>query len=332
MNLYDSILTYIQLVIIIIGLVGNLLSFIIFSRSAFKKNSISIYCRALAVFDCFLLSQLAVDIGLLFFNSFFWGMQTNETCKIFYFIGFAISAIPGWILIAFSLDKLLSMKKTASFLKKRSIQYIIVLGIILYNCLLYIEVPIYLSLSKITIMPGVTISSCTTSTLSFSTALQIINLLNNNLVPFIIMLAASVVMIKLIRDSSKVVVERSSAAMVSTRRSRDFKFALSSLTFNFMFITLKLPIAVIYIFGFYNNSVSDYVFQIAVLLYFINYSNSFFVHMISNSIFRREFFIFIRLRKPNSVDSVHSTAIFTNRKLQVSVTATGAVKSHNEKH
>jgi len=50
------ILLKISFATVSIGLVGNLLSFLVYSRKAFKKNSINIYCRALAIVDSLIIA------------------------------------------------------------------------------------------------------------------------------------------------------------------------------------------------------------------------------------------------------------------------------------
>ena len=52
----------IEAVIVGIGLIGNLLTIIIFSKKAFRSNSISTYCIALSIVQCITLTQFIADI------------------------------------------------------------------------------------------------------------------------------------------------------------------------------------------------------------------------------------------------------------------------------
>ena len=97
---FNFILRITTIIVIIIGLVGNFISFILFSRSpSFRKNSISIYSRALAIFDSFIIYQAIVNFYLILDN-YYIGMYSDLTCKLIYYILYAFGSIPGWILIA----------------------------------------------------------------------------------------------------------------------------------------------------------------------------------------------------------------------------------------
>lgn len=304
---YDNIMYSIQIAVILMGLTGNLVSFLVFSRPTFAKNSISTYCRALAIFESFTIVELFTNFYLILYN-YFIGMYSNSLCKAFYYVLIGFASIPGWILIAFSFDKLLSLRKAKTVMKKRFVQYSIITGIVLCNLLLYIEIPIFLELTPVQFY-GVTILMCDTSTLAFSQALRVMFMVESSILPFIIMLALSIATIRLIRNSRRTV--NTSRAC---RKNRDLKFAVTSLVFNFLFIFLKLPMVVIYLVGL--DQFDDYFFQVAILLYFVNYSISFFVHFVSNSLYRRELFVLIGLRRARrqsigtSLQSTHATKNF----------------------
>lgn len=91
-----------RVIIISLGLLGNIISFIIFSRKTFRKNSISTYCRALAVLDCIIIIEL-IHIVHYIINStkLDFSNLTDATCKIFYYLSAQYGSIPAWILVAF---------------------------------------------------------------------------------------------------------------------------------------------------------------------------------------------------------------------------------------
>lgn len=131
-----------QIAIITIGLFGNILTFIIFSRPAFKKNSIGIYCRALAVIDSFTIYELASDISFVFFD-YLIHVISEFGCKMNFYVRLSFASMSAWIIIAFSIDKVLSMKNKAKFIKKKSFQYAVISVIILIHLIAYI-VPLYI--------------------------------------------------------------------------------------------------------------------------------------------------------------------------------------------
>ena len=296
MDSNTRIVSGVRLAVMLAGLIGNIITIIIFSRPVFQKNSISIYCRALAVFESYTIVHLAYEFGIAFFG-YYLGNYSDLLCILYTYVNTAFGPIPGWILIAFSIDKLLNMKNIGnSLIKKLSFQLIIIASIVMFNLLLYIEIPIYQRL-KVYTYGNMTYVLCSVSTLPFGVIVSWIYLIEGNILTFLIMIVTSVISIRLIRKSSKNV----SPQLVSsdTRRKRDIKFAVTSIAFNLMFIVLRLPVIMISVLSFFIPSLALATLPTAILylLYFVNNSNGLIVHLVSNNIFRREFLVLFRLKK-----------------------------------
>lgn len=321
-----DVLTAMRAALILLGLIGNIVSFVVFSRPVFSKNSISTYSRALAIFESYTLGQLITDIVLLTNNFLYLANSNILWCKVSFYMNTGLAAIPGWILIAFSIDKILNMKRIKSnWLKKRWAQYTTVLGLAVFNLLLYIEIPIFLA--PVTI-PYTSITICDTSLLSFGTAFNILNLVAGSLLPFAIMFVTSIVSIKLIRDSKKAIERRSGTLASSSSKlnvlSRDAKFAVTTITFNVLFVTMRLPIIVVSIYGY--TKVSSFIIKFALLLHFLNSSMCFVVHFVSNSLFRRELARIFRLTR----DTDHLESSATIKLNTLSRTGTNAIMPNVE--
>lgn len=287
----------IRIAIIISGLIGNIR----------RNNSISTYYRAIAIFDCFTIFDLIVSIGLVFFDTFY-ATYSDATCKLYFYVGMAFGSIPGWILIGFSIDKVLSMKRIGTnIFKKKSVHYGYILAVVLTNLLLYIGLPIYLQVTHFNVF-GMTFDVCDSSTLSFGGFISTIYLVEGSLLPFSIMLTTSIYSIKIIRDSAKNI-ERSSNGNVADRNSRDFKFAITSGVFNISFIVLKLPLTmVVFLANFIPGLLTAYdLLSVVATISFIHYSSSFLIHLMSNSIFRRELISFIKGGIPTNLRSFKLT-------------------------
>ena len=296
---YNNIFYGITEAVILLGLIGNIITFIVYSRPKFAKNSISVYFRALAIFDSFILYQAIVDFYLLLYN-FYIVLYSDAVCKLIFYIFYAFGSIPGWILIAFSIDKILNMKKLSNNMKRPIVHYIIILAIVLINLVLYIEVPIYLRLVPIEYY-GYMFPFCDPSTLEFSKILDIIYITEGNILPFVIMFVSSLATIKLLRDSRKQM--NLIGTVADKRKRRDAKFAVTSLAFNVLFIVLKLPFVICFSIGYV--SVSNMYLQTSSLLFFIYHSSSFFIHFVSNILFRNEFFLLFRI--PRTAVSIIET-------------------------
>ena len=291
--------TKLQIAVITIGLFGNVLTFIIFSRPAFKKNSIGVYCRALAVIDCFSIFELASDIGLVFFDYLIY-LMSEMGCKMNFYVNISFSSISAWILIAFSIDKVLSMKNKAKFIKKPSFQYSLISGIVLIHLMAYI-VPLYMVSARI----SKTEILC--YLISFGDVILLVGLIAGNLIPFIIMILSSIISIRMIRNSTRNIRNHVNESNIWNRTTRDFKYAITSISFNVLFVSLKLPLIIVTILESFIPDISKVTICVTYMLYFINFSCGFLVHFASNSIFRRELFVLLRLRKPNQVNYLNQT-------------------------
>ena len=315
-SLTSRIMLIIRCSSISIGLLGNVISFLVFSRPVFRKNSISTYFRALAIFDCFTISELVSDIYLLCYG-LFYPQFSDFACKAYFYIGMAFGSIPGWILIAFSIDKVLNMKRIGrGFIKKRSFQYAVIFIIVLINLLLYIGVAIYLKLVTIDFF-GFPYILCDTSTLSFGAFISTMFMIEGSVLPFIIMLTTSIISIRMIRKSTRKIESRSK---LSNRTSRDIKFAVSSVVFNISFIVLKLPLTVILVLENFIPSLTTAYDALTIIttVYFLHYSSSFFIHLTSNSIFRRELKKMLRFAVPIGGISLQRTTVTDRRSNQLS--------------
>jgi hypothetical protein len=94
--------------IIAVGLVGNFLSFLVFSRKTFRNYSIGVYCRALAIADSFILYRLVFDL-FNYLNNTTLSYQSDFLCKLNGYMQIGLSPISIWVLVAFSVDKMINV-------------------------------------------------------------------------------------------------------------------------------------------------------------------------------------------------------------------------------
>jgi hypothetical protein len=277
------------IVIITIGILGNIISIIVFSRKTFAKNSISTYCRALAFFECFTAYQLVICI--FFINNVYISALSNISCKLSNFANIGISSIPGWILVAFSLDKLICVTQTQKyrFLKKKSYQLGIVAFLAIFNCLLYIEIPILINIQSITLAPNITSMQCDASTIPSASLLFAIYVIEANFIPFLIMILSTIFTVRsIVRSRLNLEQTSNHSASLVRRRIRDTKFAVNSIVLNVIFILFKTPAALSFIITIEDFLTHQYFLRASLIPFYLNFSISFFVHLATNSIFRSE--------------------------------------------
>lgn len=302
-----------RVIIMIIGILGHILSFIVFSQPVFRKNSISAYCRTLAVFECFTVNQLISDISLAFFKTYL-PISSHTYCKIFYFISSAFSSIPGWILVFFSFDKMISMRQQVSdkldFIKKRSFQFATIGFIVLANLVIYSEIAILLNVvvfNLTTFEDGSEstfriVYSCDLENMQFSGFVNWFYLFESSVIPFGLMTFTSVVIVRwLIRSRKSLEKSSRDVQQIKERRTRDVKFAITSLALNVLFVVLKLPMTLYYLLDLYGRWKSAEFYNFCIELFFLNSSITFFVHLISNSLFRKQLKMFLSFHISNSV-------------------------------
>lgn len=94
----------VTLIITIIVTFGNIISFIIFSRKTFWRISVSIYCRALALFDTINNSLSTLIYVYYIMYDFFILNYSDFIYALFSYGYYTLASIPGWFLVAFTID------------------------------------------------------------------------------------------------------------------------------------------------------------------------------------------------------------------------------------
>ena len=133
---------------------------------------------------------------------------------------------------------------------------------------------------------------------------MISNILSTCLIPFLAMLITSILTIRMLIKSRKSI--EKSGHLNKERKSRDRKYAITSITFNITFIVLKAPVATFFLMSAYFSYFNLYFYRIAFILFFLDMSLSFIIHSITNSLFRREILVLLRL-KSNTETVVSNT-------------------------
>ena len=127
----------------------------------------------------------------------------------------------------------------------------------------------------------------------FETAMLILDLVNSTLLPFFIMTLCSVRIICYIAATRQKII-LNSTFQEKKRLMKDISFSLTIISINIVFIVFNLPICIS---EFYKPSL--YILHMFDLFFYSQYSFNFFTYLISNSIFREEFFHLLDSRKEN---------------------------------
>ena len=280
---------YLIIISFIAGVIGNSLQFVIFSRKKFSKFSSRNLYRVLAVQDnCFIIYNIFYESANYFkidYNQFsiIW-------CKIDNFIAFSFCPISGWIIALISIDKYISIcYSRKEIFRNRKFQVFILSMVYLFN--IFYSIPMTVFTEFITQNKSSNLSSETKCFVP--TFLWIMNLLNLALFPFALMLTFSMLLIATIFKTRLKLLSFTSSND-RKRLIKDLKFSLSSIMLNLAYIFLTLPFNIGYITEFNDNIILYYI-------YYMSYCVNFLILISSNSIFRKEVFILIRIKNERLV-------------------------------
>jgi hypothetical protein len=289
-----------QIPMLFLGLVGHFFSFFVFSRKSFTKYSISVYFRAMAISECFVLYRFVYDIFASFFDTKIY-MTSSFWCKAHFYVPTAILPTSTWILVAFSIDKTihaLGKRQQFPFIEKKSFQLAIVVGIAVLRGCLYAFLPLSLQLKQALDSNGTCVSSCLLEDLSYYRYLLALVLFEANVIPFCLMLATTIVIvIKL--NQSRNNLKRSSVGSdgLRERKMKDVRFAVNSIVLNLLEVMFEMPVFIVHLMNIQNPDTHKLFVTIGVFLFYLSYSITFLVHFTFNPLFRDEFFLMLRINK-----------------------------------
>lgn len=293
-------------VIIVLGCVGNFLSFIVFSRRAFRKSSINIYCRALAIFDCFTVVYVVFNTGSDTDQlDFLISLKNNPGCKAFFFLIVSLSPVSGWILVVFSIDQIVSIsgsRRLLRFIKNKRFQVSVIAALAISHLLLYLIVLFRLEVVDSPIAPGLNITTplCSVNNQPLTRIMESVYLLEANVLPFLIMMLTTGYILRVLhvstsRLSSFAANQSTVTSLAINSRYKQRKFALNSVALNVLFIVLTCPLVIGYLVISGNVLYDILVQRTLALFFFLNYSIHFATHFVVNSVFRRQFFKMVNL-------------------------------------
>jgi hypothetical protein len=309
-NLTNTIDFYYSAIVIPIGVVLNLLTIFIYSRSSSvtHKNIIinllyiglSIY-DILALFNSILFAQLLPSLGIYLVN------YSTATCIELNWWRKIVVQSPSWVQVIITFERYLSItnaNRSRLFKSKRNV-VIMLISVFFFLTLVNIgqawdyiasvtqNQTIYVKNGdKIT---QLTVSSVCTNSNTVSLLTDIVNLLFRLLIPFGIMIVLNVLLSKNLYESKK----RTAVKNRSFKHERNY--TLTVIGFNVLFFILNLPWAVYYILSHvqsYGVVLFDASLDTAILglmnsivfsIFYLNNLSSFFLNMIFNTVFRKQF-------------------------------------------
>ena len=324
--------TYVQMVVLVVGVVGNVLAFVVLTRPFFAKTPVGFYLRALTLADT---ATIIANI-----NSFvIYGLHITYTsssqvgCKITIYMFFIPNAVSAWIEALVSFDRMINVIAPArlSFLKTTRFSRLAVLAILVYNLALYSPMLVFFGsksvVKTLSVANSTDVNATTTAvkyycdfySYAYLNILTWYDLFNSILVPCLIMLVCTLVTVrKLYKSRRNISHEVSNAAAISIKNEnnrrrvhRDRQFAITSVSLCLVFLALNIGLAVHNIVSTMI-SVSVLIFDIVFVVYTVNYSIKFYLYLGVNRSFLLEFKnILFALTKRANV-SLQATSALSN--------------------
>ena len=316
--LAKTIILYAYPLITLIGLITNSISFVIFSRKSFQKTIFSTYFRILLLFQTLNL-VVPIDKMLEYNFNIFSSRISLITCKLraaFAYVNYANAA---WYLVIISLDRYLSISFSNKFhfRKKMSFHLFTSIFIIGFNYLFYLPTWFYYlreTRTNLTFNETETTFKCKSPGIWF----DFMDLFQSTLIPFLFMTIFTSFTIKTVYESRKKAMHQtrinSKEKLKNKLSSKDVKFALISIANNILFLLMNLPYFIIFMLVDYTtllsnrDNLSKFLFSIEYLLVYINLTLTFFINYFVNSIFKKEFLIFLNYVRRKTEDK-HSKSV-----------------------
>lgn len=278
-------------IVVLIGIIGNVLSFIIFSRKKFKNTIFDTYFRYMTITDTltmpysmtvYLITRF--ELSIPDWNIFY--------CKYVVYLTFVSPSISAWLLVGISFDRMINIVfpfKFSIIKKKKLFQYLYCLLASFCCMAVYSPVFIYFQFNSKS-----NFDNQTNQTISFYyceqkpevSIISQFDIFYANVLPVVIMVIFNIVTIKTLFQS------RFKSSIGLTKR--DIRFAFTSFTLNFFFFFLLIVSQIYFLFFPYSylepSEQSQFWQTITSSIYTINFSLIFYVNLIINSMFREELF------------------------------------------
>lgn len=307
------LLHQISLCVVILGLVGNWLSFRIFAGKRFKDNSFSFYMRVKMISDSIVLTY-SLRLYLAFMFSPYSPNRDvtlpNElACKLEQYYVAVAQSVSIWLLVLIGMDRLLTIlypKKCDKILSKKRTRFLLVACLLIYAIIIYLPKFLF---SELIVINGKEI--CRVREAWQAKIFYITVLVNLTTVTFFINNVLSFILIVYIyrsRSRFRTILQSKLNAI------RDRKFAISSVTLNFICFACKTPLLVYIVISIYipiEHELDEMLYFLFLLIFMIDNASSMFTNYNVNTIFQNEANSFLNYCRTAS-KTVNSRLSFKN--------------------
>jgi hypothetical protein len=315
-------LYFFDLIMIVLGFIGNTFIFKIYSASnSMRNNTLSRYFRTLSVINQLIMLHY---IRIAVTGKYNWDLilASDFTCKTVKYTAMSIRQMAAWLLVMISFDRFLNIRypRKFKFFYTLAFQSAVIVIIVLGSILMYSPL-IWNSQLKVSISTNNVTHQITTVTackIQSAVIYMWMNVLGSSIVPFILMIFFNTVIIRYISKSRARI---TAIGQQQNSNAKDKKFALTVLSLNVVFFVLNCPINVYNIVAQYTTIDADtdsFLLFLFRSMYFTFPAIDFYIQITVNSIFREKFFELFHLK----ITKISAIAFVETLSLQTATRAT----------
>ena len=305
-NRYETIVMILHNVFVTIGFLGivsNILAFIIFMRKTLRNTSYAFYSRMLALSDIVLLLhsfrywfRVALDLNIDLLGPLF--------CRLNEFQPFMFGSVSSWLRTLILFDRLVRMiyRHHLRIMRRKWFQFTLVSIILVSSALLHLILPLNYRLEAIVRDNSTTYFICyiPPDIIGINFMIVIINISICSLLTFLFdfkLISFMLLPRYLLRSHQLYYNHRLSAI-------KDRKFAISSIIISLVSFVCLFTFGISTLIALMLNLDPDQVYLVyvtSVVVSLFNASSMFFINMFMNSIFQNEFLRLIGLKKQRRI-------------------------------
>ena len=295
MNVFQFFLRYLFAPIILLNtLFGSTIGLLIFSKKKLNKmGPIQIYKFLLSIeyLDVLVLKQYlqyAFDFDFTTYSTFI--------CRAYWYVSYVYASTLPYLLVYISIERYVAVTFPSKrfLLRKQPIQIVYFAVLISYEAVFYLPTLIYWNVSEKSLrnetnVTDMMVYSCGPVDRNAYNILSWIDLGNRVIVPFFLMIVCTLMLIgKIFQSRIKFISNRRLAENKTFRR--DIGFSTTSILINVIFLVLTLPVSVWVFVPEFSGSQNEDVWILVQYLIYTCYSSDFIIILVTNSLFRSEFF------------------------------------------
>ena len=302
MSLEDSSLSFkwfviniMPLIILFLGLFGNLMGIIVMLKSKIDQIPIGIYCY-IFMFDSIYLLVL-LENYLNYAHSIAFSLSSNFNCKILYYFGFSFSTLSSLLLIYTLIERYLAIKYPveSNLLRNNYVQFVYLIFIIITNLIYFLPSFIYSGLEIVQTNNTTREELACIINNNHKDTIQNLTFISKILLPLVLIILFSIILVyKIIKTKSKISTFYSKKENEIYRK--DVHLSVVSILYNLMQFSFNFPIGIVF---FILNDEKNFIYIFTLYIYYLTYAFNFYFLLVTNSLFRDEFINLMFFRRKN---------------------------------